>query len=223
MSRRVVLASLSILAFAAAAEAADLPRRSGAPAPAPMSAPAFSWTGAYVGVNGGYAWGRHTKGGRALYARPDGGLIGATAGYNQQSGSIVAGVEGDVAATAVKSSGVAPGPVTGASRLTSLATARARVGVALDRALIYGTGGYAGGNLKNTLFDAPRGLGYRQEKWLNGYAVGAGVEYAVTNNITAKGEYIYADLGKKTYFAAPNALPTGLSVSTVRAGVNYKF
>lgn len=225
MSRKFLLAGLSFLALGvAAAQAADLPRRSGAPAPAPMAAnPAFTWTGAYVGLNGGYAWGRHTKAGRQLYSRPDGGVIGGTVGYNQQYGNVVAGVEGDLAATGVKSSGVAPGPVSGASRLTSLGTARARVGVAVDRALIYGTAGYAGGNLKNTLFDAPRGLGYRQDKWLNGYAVGAGVEYAVTNNITAKGEYIYADLGKKTYFANPNATPTGLTTSMVRGGVNYKF
>jgi outer membrane immunogenic protein len=225
MISKTLFAGLALAALGAStAGAADLPRRSGAPAPAPVYAKqGFTWTGAYVGANAGYGWGRHTRAGRGFYNQNKGGLVGVTAGYNQQFGAVVAGVEGDISAADIKGSGAAPGPVTGRSRVSSLATARARIGVAADRALIYATGGYAGANVKNTLVDTPRGLGYAQDKWLNGYAVGAGVEYAVTDNVTARGEYLYADLGKKTYFAAPNATPTGMRLSTVRAGVNYKF
>lgn len=225
MTTKTILAGLALAVLGAgAAAAADLPRRNGAPAPAPAYAKqGFSWTGGYVGANAGYGWGRHTKAGRGFYNRTSGGLVGVTAGYNQQYGNVVAGVEGDIAAADVKGSGSAPGPVTGRSRISALGTARARIGVAADRLLVYGTGGYAGAQVKNTLVDAPRGLGYSEGKWLNGYAVGAGAEYAVTDNVTAKAEYLYADLGRKTYFAAPNAMSTGMRLSTVRGGVNYKF
>lgn len=209
--------------LAGAAQAADLPRRSAAVAPAPISyKPAFTWTGGYVGANAGYGWGKHTKGGTAVLGKPKGGLVGATAGYNQQYGKIVAGVEGDLSYTGETGTRTQPG-VSGKSRLRSLATARARVGVAMDRVLVYATGGYAGGGVM-TKVQPVAAQGYKQTKWQNGYAVGAGVEYAATNNVTVKGEYLYADLGAKTYGGggAP-VVKTGFQDHILRAGANYKF
>ena len=54
--------------------------------------------------------------------------------------------------------------------------------------------------------------------------IGAGVEYALTNNISAKAEYLYAPFSSQTYFAGtPDAENNGLSLSLFRVGLNYKF
>lgn len=214
-----VAASLSV------ANAADLPRRKGYAAPPPDAAPmrrGFSWTGAYVGVHAGYGWGKHTKDGGKAFGKPDGGHGGVQAGYNHQMGNIVAGVEGDLSRTGqVEKRDLVGGY--GKSHLKTLATARARVGVGVDRALFYVTGGYAGGAL-TTKVQPNVAQGYKETKWLNGYAVGGGVEYAATDNITVKGEYLYADLGAKTYGGAgAPQVKTGFQDHLLRAGANYKF
>ncbi|MBK9082254.1 MAG: porin family protein [Rhizobiales bacterium] len=217
-----ILAIVATLAGVAAAQAADLPRRSAPYAPAPAAyQQGHNWTGFYAGVNAGYGWAKH-KG--PLYGNESGGMIGGTVGYNQQlSNNIVVGVEGDLGVANVRSTGAAPGPVKGSTKVTSLATVRGRVGYAVDRALVYGTAGYAGGNVKAALADTPNGLNFREERWHHGYALGAGLEYAFTNNVSAKAEYIYANLGKKTYFGGPDTMSSGTNLSTVRGGVNYKF
>ena len=91
-------------------------------------APAWSWTGFYGGINGGYGWNRST-GDRVRYqprwrscsapvpdsgvagvVRPRGGLFGGQAGYNWQSQSIVYGLEADIQWSGIKGSGSAIDP-----------------------------------------------------------------------------------------------------------------
>jgi len=76
------------------------------------------------------------------------------------------------------------------NKIDSLVTARARAGVALDRALLYVTAGYAGADDK--VSTTLPGAGVSSSDWRSGGAFGAGIEYAFTNNISAKAEYIYA-------------------------------
>jgi outer membrane immunogenic protein len=116
MMKRLILAAVSALAFGTAAQAADLPS-SKVPPPAPIAAiPSFTWTGFYVGVNGGGAWAGSNNNSYVLYdPKPDTGdttpslyssggnrsgwLIGGTVGYNYQFGAgsgFVIGVEGDI-------------------------------------------------------------------------------------------------------------------------------
>lgn len=227
MRKFLVLAAglATVAASFGAANAADLPRRKGYSAPAPVVAPVrrgFTWTGAYVGANVGYGWGKHTKDSAKLFGKPNGAVGGVTAGYNVQNGNIVMGVEGDLAKTGEVETREHVGGYA-KSHLKTLGTARARVGVAADRALFYVTGGYAGGALTTKV--QPAGAqGYKETKWLNGYAVGGGVEYAATDNVTVKGEYLYADLGAKSYGGAPApAAKTGFQDHLLRGGVNYKF
>ena len=89
--KKVLLAAL-MAGAASSAMAADLPTRKAPPAPQVYAAPpVFSWTGFYVGVNGG--WGGGSSGGD--FGSPTGGLVGGTVGYNYQVGQFVAGLEGD--------------------------------------------------------------------------------------------------------------------------------
>jgi len=94
--KRVVFAFVALAATTAIAAAADLARRAPYyPASAPVYAPLFSWTGFYIGINGGGGFGSSNwdlTGSRTV----SGGLVGGTVGYNYQFGQAVAGIEGDV-------------------------------------------------------------------------------------------------------------------------------
>ena len=213
--KKFLLAAL-LAGVATSALAADLPTRKAPPAPMPAYVPpTFTWTGFYVGVNGGYGFGNLTS---SNLGSPSGGLIGGTAGYNYQIGQFVAGVEGDLDWTDMTKSG-ANAIAAYKTDINTLATARARAGVALDRALLYVTGGYAGAEMKATY----AGIG-SQSDWRNGGVIGAGLEYAFTNNISAKAEYLYAPFYSKTYFGGTAGYEkSGLDMSLIRAGLNYKF
>jgi outer membrane immunogenic protein len=112
------------------------------------------------------------------------------------------------------------GNVTGSGSL------RARFGYAMDRALIYIAGGYTGANVTGSVHDfgAVPNIFASQSAFLNGYNIGAGLEFAVTNRISIKGEYIYTNLGSASFFpGTPDAISSGISYSTFQAGVNYHF
>lgn len=205
------VSALGILAAGAAA-AADLPSRRSAPAPVSY-APAFTWTGFYAGVNAGYGFGDFTRDGRN-FDDANGFIGGGQIGYNYQIGQFVAGLETDLQYSGIEADG--RGPFFGASaELSYFGTIRGRLGVAFDRALIYGTGGFAYGQSEI------KALGLSDDQTHTGWALGAGIEYAFTNNITAKAEYLYVDLENEKFFN--NTVRAGAELSTIRAGVNYKF
>ena len=164
-------------------------------------------------MNGG--WGGGTSG--SDFGSPSGGLVGGTVGYNYQIGQFVVGLEGDWDWADLNKNGTTVSAPT-ATRSTHLVTARARAGYAIDRALLYVTGGYAGAEDKVSV----PGCRISSTDWRNGGAFGGGLEYAFTNNISAKAEYLYAPFASKTV----RRLGLGksdLDLSLVRAGLNYKF
>ena len=222
--RRILLTAL-MAGVASSALAADLPTHKAPPAPAPYYAPpAFTWTGFYIGVNGG--WGFSGTDNNS-FGNLNGGLIGGTVGYNYQMGQFVIGYEGDVDWADVHGGNFAyglPGGF-GTDKLTTnwMVTERARLGYAVDRTLFFVTGGYAGIDTHGTFSDSFGNFG-SQNVWHNGGVVGAGVEYAFTNNISLKGEYLYMPTFSETYFpGTPDQTKTGLGMSMFRAGLNYKF
>jgi outer membrane immunogenic protein len=207
--KRLLLAAL-LAGVASTAMAADLPNRKAPPAPAPAYIPpVFSWTGFYAGLNGG--WGGATGGGD--FGSASGGLVGGAVGYNYQIGQFVIGAESDLDWADLDKKGWNSGGAYQTDTNT-LFSARARAGMAWDRALFYVTGGYAAANVK--LSEAGYGS---STDWRNGGAIGAGVEYAFTNHISAKVEYLYEPLQDKDY----DGLKSKLDLSLVRAGLNYKF
>ena len=92
---------------------------------------------------------------------------------------------------------------------------RGRVGVAFDRFLAYGTGGIAFTGLEVV---APA---VTTSETRAGWTLGAGLEYAFTDNVTFRGEYRYSDFGSDNY--AGVAAPIGVTNHALRFGLNYKF
>ena len=62
-----------------------------------------------------------------------------------------------------------------------------------------------------------------QSKWVHGYALGVGLEYAFTRNLSGKAEYLYTALGDTGAFTGAYAARADYSSSAVRMGVNYRF
>lgn len=214
--RTLSLVAAGALALGAApAIAADLTYE---PAPAPMTAtPGFTWTGPYLGAILGYGWGNFNidNGITSSSPKADGAKLGAYAGYNFDVGNnIVLGVEADVNWDNL-SGGYGLG---GSVNQDWDSTARVRAGYSFGRVLAYGTGGAAvtGASVDSGLVDSGN------THW--GWTLGAGVEAAVTDHVTARLEYQYADFGKEFY---QTGIGTGadvdLNTSTIRAGVGYKF
>jgi outer membrane immunogenic protein len=260
MKRHVLslLASTAALALAtSAATAADLPAPAAAPPPF-VSVPAFTWTGFYVGVNAGWGWrnnnnepvflapGPGTPGLAGTLNFPggdDGGFTGGgQIGYNYQFGSFVVGAEADIqwadsgnnrGAVFVPATGFAGTFVPGAFTNDSpdwFGTVRARLGVAIDRVLIYGTGG----------------LAYTDNN--TGWVVGGGVEWALptswnmfgTSAVTFGVEGLWLNIDRDNNFAGPigTFTPVGLppvavfapqtnnsenEFGVIRAKLNFKF
>jgi outer membrane immunogenic protein len=214
-------AALAAIAVSGVAHAADLsvaPIYKAPPAPVVST---YNWSGFYVGVNGGGEWGRSRWDSTGGF-NTSGGMVGGTAGYNWQTGPIVLGVEGDVDWQNLKGSTTNLCPAGGCSTNTDwLSTVRGRLGYAFDRVMPYVTGGLAIGDIKAA---APGFAGASQAE--AGWTVGGGVEFALTNNWTAKAEYLHVDLGNFNCGFSCGATATN-NVSSrenvVRAGLNYKF
>lgn len=196
------------------------------PAPPMAQEPAtYNWSGLYIGISGGYLnpnFSVSSSFGQDRDFGDDGFLVGGTVGYNRQFGYFVAGIEADL------SYADADGEYTdlfgfgenfgGKADIDYLATIRGRVGFALDRVLLYGTGGLA-----LTDVDYKTELGDIDGKTRAGYTVGGGLEYAFTQNVTSKVEYLYSDFGGKNEDFDAATIDTDFDIHTVRVGINYKF
>jgi outer membrane immunogenic protein len=219
--KRLILAFVGVAALTGAAAAADLPRP--APQPyykAPVAVPAYSWTGFYIGVNGGGGFGRSAWDGTGSF-NISGGLVGGTIGYNYQFGQIVAGLEGDIDWADLEGTTNTTCPLGCKTSDDWLATARGRLGFAADRFMPFITGGAAFGDIKA----APGGFGGATSTNA-GWTIGGGLEFAIAPQWTVKAEYLYVDLGKFNCGLSCGLMPTenvSFTTNLVRAGVNYKF
>jgi outer membrane immunogenic protein len=219
--KRLIVAALMV-GVASGAMAADLPSHKSPYAPAPMyTQPAFTWTGFYVGINGGYGFGGISD---SSFGNPSGGVVGGTIGYNYQMGQFVVGGEADLDWADLSAKNTFSNFGYNNYHVNVITTERLRLGYAVDRALFYVTGGYAGVSTHASITDNFNGVFASQDSWRSGGVVGGGIEYAFTNNITAKAEFLWAPLQDVTYWAGtPDAETNHLSVSLARVGVNFKF
>jgi outer membrane immunogenic protein len=215
----------------------------------------YDWTGVYGGFDAGYGWAQssgiltdatgnpldpYNLGARGMFA-------GALAGGNYQFNHLVVGAEadfqwGNLTANSQADSlfttpaGTLPGgPFTISTTIKEFGSVRARLGYAFDRLLIYGTGGWAWaypttgyallGQPPFGVSGASTGI-FVNNADLSGWTVGAGLDYAFTNNVFGRIEYRYTDLGTTSFLSVPtNSGESGnkMTMSDIRVGIAYKF
>jgi outer membrane immunogenic protein len=253
--RRNLLASTALTTsttlLTGAAWAADMAVK----APPRPVAPPFSWNGCYVGLNAGGAWvDTHQQiDVPGITVVDSSGTTGAFLGGGQigckwqRDPTWVFGLEGDIDYSSAKrtsnfafSRGSEDVVGQQSTQLRWLSTVRALFGYALDRSLLYATGGLAIGEIQSCVSATNSSNGTANEQFSGcdpttraGWTVGAGIEHAFTDRVSAKLEYLYFDLGHVGYNVNPASgssnLPqvwgasAGATGNIIRVGVNVKF
>jgi len=224
--KKLLLGSAAFFLLSAGATlAADMPVK----APVYKAAAPFSWEGLYAGVHAGYGWGDYKVLDNSFVQTanfdPKGWLGGFQIGYNEYlAPNWVLGTEIDFSFADIKANGItSPASLPVTTKINSLGTARARLGYAMDRTLLYVTGGMAWAHVKAN--ESTGGfLLFAPDTYHVGWTLGGGVEYAFDPRWSVKVEYLYADLGSYTNGAlVANNRSTNLTLSTVKAGLNYRF
>jgi len=231
--KSVLLASTILLAATGASMAAD------AVAADPVAAP-YNWTGFYAGVHGGYSWGNGDGAYpnaivrfETAYPEAQGGLLGVQVGYNHQWGNWVLGLEGDLSYSWADGSSVIEDFPDGGdaggrtdSEFNYLASITGRAGYALDRTLLYAKAGIGFTRLEINDFDTPNSFNARGSKTLTGWTIGGGVEHALTDKWSVKGEYQFYRFSGDIAVDDPIPFRTyegDFNVHAVKIGLNYKF
>jgi outer membrane immunogenic protein len=207
-----------------------------------------TFSGLYLGVTGGYAYGKGDFEGRLLSdhtdsssdlvsedgsAELDGGMIGGLVGYDYQlDNGVVLGVVGDLswvdtegnADVAPSSVGVSGSDYSMDTSLSWLGTARARVGLQAGDALFYGTGGLAFGGLEaSVLLDGGSEQGSDSSTHV-GWAAGAGINYMLNENMMLGLEYLHVDLGDASYnFGSVGDGDIDVNMNVIRGTLSLKF
>jgi outer membrane receptor protein involved in Fe transport/opacity protein-like surface antigen len=188
----------------------------------------YNWSGFYIGLNAGAAFGVNTVaasgGGSSASVREPGFLGGAQVGANYQTGPVVWSFEADYDASTQNKS-LPAGALTGSTSQTPwFATLRGRVGMAFDRTLVYGTAGGAVGELRS-IANIPAGTTNTTVTY-GTWTAGAGVEYGITDHLSARVEYLYLNknnIATGVIGPSPTQLTSHLQDNRVRAGLNYRF
>jgi outer membrane immunogenic protein len=214
-----------MLGWAGSAGAADMPVKA-----APLPVPVATWTGTYIGINGGYGWatsrqslvtGAASTGDYAIR----GGLAGVTYGGNWQMGHAVLGFESDLDWAHIHAEPPFPGICAGAICHTDnkwLSTERIRAGWDFDGWLVYGTAGVAFARVEaGQTAGCP--LTLCGERWRAGWTAGVGVETMFWRNWSAKLEYLHFDLGEPIMYNPGTPIMVVDRGDIVRAGINYHF
>lgn len=216
MLKNILLMGAASILVIGTAQAADIA--------APEPAAVYDWTGGYIGIQGGYAWGKTEADtdidedftdieGLDIDDFDASGFVGGGhAGFLMQSDSFVYGIEGDIEFADMKDDvdigldlpgpGPGPGLADGGKaekEIDWLGSLRLRGGFAFDRALVYATGGLAVGGVSLETDLSPLALSAvsndDDSKTAWGWTIGGGLEYALTDSLSTRVEYRYTDLG----------------------------
>lgn len=235
MRKKIAVAGIASLALTGAAQAADIVE--------PVAY--YDWTGPYIGLQAGYAWDETPVNWERSAGLddpvdidsidPDGFVGGLHAGYLFQEDSLVFGLEADIEYSDLSGSTdfivFDPGPEDLADidyDIDWLGSLRLRLGFAMDRALVYATGGLAVGAVKLEGDAEAPGLADESDdatKW--GWTAGVGAAYALADDLSARLEYRYTDLGTSEIRFSSQGEFVDAEVRNdfhaVRAGLSWRF
>jgi outer membrane immunogenic protein len=244
LMKKYLLATTCVAALSGGAMAADLPMKAAPPA---YQVPVSSWTGPYVGAhvgvarmnaecapgaNGNYGYYSCGYGSNSLANRDTGVAAGIHAGYDWQDGSFVYGVVADWTWTDLSRNQVV-GSYTFKAKVDWLASFRGRMGLAIDRTLVYVTGGLALGAVSGDGNYIEGGYQYSPlDKTAVGWVAGVGVEHKLASmpRWSVNSEFLYYDLGRHTgstycqdcsSYTYQNEY--NFEVFEARIGLNYRF
>ncbi|MEL6299872.1 MAG: outer membrane beta-barrel protein [Pseudomonadota bacterium] len=173
-----------------------------------------SWTGFIISPDVGYTSFEATEGGGARFNDAEGWYVGGEIGYDYQVGNIVLGVVSTGAFSWLDAD--AAGGID--LDIDAFGTVRARLGVAFDRFLVFGTGGAAFATVDVT------NAGVSEDDVLSGWAAGGGIEYKWNRAITLRFEYLHINLGDESFsnlLAATNDV--GLDSDQFNFGLVTRF
>jgi outer membrane immunogenic protein len=242
MVKKLLLSCAALILMGAMAKAADI-----------IEPTAYDWTGPYIGLQGGYAWGENDVevgdpvtaaiAGFSADSDPitlnppadgsigiDGWAGGLHLGYLWQHDSLVLGIEGDGEFADIDgdtdvfaNAGDTDPTGTLEQDIDWLASLRLRAGFAMDRALIYATGGLAVGGVELTAEDNASGDSLSESDTQWGWTVGGGLDYAFTDDLSGRVEYRYTDLGKSEITVEGQDFEVDATFHAVRAGLSWHF
>ena len=223
-------AACGVLLAASGAQAADL--RVQQPTAA-YNSPGYNWSGYYAGVFAGGAHGvwssdfyRNNNHGHSEQGA-DGAAFGVYGGYNYQfANRFVIGAELDLGKSTASVSNDIYDNDSSLAKFGAFGSARARLGYAFDRLLVFGTVGVGFANLTNDI-QKGRNAG-EQVIWEDhvkaGLTTGVGVEYAFTNEWVGRAEYVYSDYGMtQLYNADGNRYDSKNEMHLLRIGASHRF
>ena len=177
----------------------------------PVAAPVpYIWEGIYIGGSVGYSWKRLSVDDMDAFLVPSnfrednkGFIGGGQIGYNWQNRGLVVGIEADISSLSDKSSlnfkGCCYPPfIQINSKIDALGTVRGRVGIAVDPALLYLTGGAAFGDVNNSYNSSALMATWNDNGWRAGWIFGAGLEAKWNANWSWKVEALYYQLSENT-------------------------
>lgn len=249
-------AGLTLLG-AAPSFAADLPVRVRSEQQSVDYVAPRSWNGFYVGLFAGYGWGRaratapfdsntgffYNFLGNSYVFDANGFFGGGTVGYNVQSGALVFGLEGEVGYLGLRGSALEPNDLPATTdtvtrfRSDVYGALYGRLGFVQGAALLYGKGGIAFLNAGGSTIDPCAGtpgcgtttLNVTGSKVMVGWSAGAGIEYMLSHNWSAKAEYAFFDFGRISA-AGPSSVAGEFYTQRIRVwthtakvGLNYRF
>lgn len=190
----------------------------------------YNWSGFYAGLSlapvmGDIVW-ETSAGGTSLPGDYSGQLLGASLGYNRQSGRMVYGIVGDVTAGEVNAvSATGPGfncTLTGCeTAISEYMSLRAKLGLARDRTLFFATAGFASAHLLAT---SAGGTTVHGDDTLQGWVASIGIEQAISDRLSLSAEYMHTDLGQLDIptLCSPDC-SADVAFGGLRVGINLRW
>ena len=228
--KKVLLIGTAVAALmGGSALAADIPLK------APPQAAAWGWSGFYTGTQAGYGWGNVDNSFQVVGFSPvpqpayriSGGVAGSHAVFNLQYGQFVLGFEGDGEWANISGNDGGRSGAVDTTTLTWMASARGRVGIAWNQALIYGTGGVAWAGARYSL--GAGGTNNQLTDTIRGWTAGGGLQWMLSANWSVRAEYRFTRFDEDSLdFPAKGIIKAQTirfqpDLNVVRVGLSYRW